>query len=455
MELVIIKGGVETAGYKLEKIKKQEIIIGRSSKADVRLFDNSVSRKHCKIFKYNQKWIIEDLGSKNGLIINGKKVNKKELEDKDTLMVGRVLIKVYDKYEKKEDTTSSTSLDIETFYKKIKEIDYIDIARDLSFEKICDFSAKFLENLKECLFFAEKNDFKLTHVYKMYKEDFPMSQVAFFKYDIFLEKIIEQIFPKDESLPVNLHCLQKSMIKNIPLVFENKTEYYVYYSHPLTISENIVFVSKLSEYSFEKKLLSMYLIMFFNFLLDKFYEKKHVEHNLKQGLIKTYFILKKLPLSIRPVYLKDKVFIKDILKEYVNFLKEEFFPFKWEITSMQIKESSHIYTDFDIFKKLLFISEKLIKTIFLLTENVLLNVIYKEKERSWAIMFSFNNVELSPMGKFLAYDMCNPNRWNKYLNDKNFDNIAKFLNYLLMLKAEIFISQKNKKEWNMYMAFPF
>lgn len=72
-----------TNGTNSEKIEFEQdvIIIGRSDKdADVFIDDNQVSRKHCKVFKVNSHWYIEDLGSTNGTYYNNNKLEfmKKE-----------------------------------------------------------------------------------------------------------------------------------------------------------------------------------------------------------------------------------------------------------------------------------------------------------------------------------------------------------------------------------------
>ena len=82
------KGG-EKKGRSLSDYlkKKQEIFIGRSSTCDIVLNDIAVSRKHARVFKVKEKVFVEDLNSKNGIYINGKKVSKTELKRSDTLFI--------------------------------------------------------------------------------------------------------------------------------------------------------------------------------------------------------------------------------------------------------------------------------------------------------------------------------------------------------------------------------
>jgi len=51
-------------------------VVGRSSSCDVVLNDADVSRKHARIsFEEGSGWVIEDLGSTNGVVVNGGRVD--------------------------------------------------------------------------------------------------------------------------------------------------------------------------------------------------------------------------------------------------------------------------------------------------------------------------------------------------------------------------------------------
>ena len=68
-------------------------IIGRSSENDITLPDLSVSRFHARIFPEESSWIIEDLGSANGIVIAGERVDKTELTPGDTFLLGEVQLR--------------------------------------------------------------------------------------------------------------------------------------------------------------------------------------------------------------------------------------------------------------------------------------------------------------------------------------------------------------------------
>ena len=51
-------------------------MVGRSSSCDVVLNDADVSRQHARIsFEEGSGWVIEDLGSTNGVVVNGGRVD--------------------------------------------------------------------------------------------------------------------------------------------------------------------------------------------------------------------------------------------------------------------------------------------------------------------------------------------------------------------------------------------
>jgi two-component system cell cycle response regulator len=75
------------------KIPGGEAVIGRGRTAEVRLFDEGVSREHARIRTDGNRFYVEDLGSRNGTFCNGKKVDAPvPLGDGDKIQVGRTTI---------------------------------------------------------------------------------------------------------------------------------------------------------------------------------------------------------------------------------------------------------------------------------------------------------------------------------------------------------------------------
>jgi two-component system, cell cycle response regulator len=68
--LMIMTGGSAGQVIRLDTA----IVIGRSRTSDVRLIDEGVSRQHCRVCLRGRTVILEDLGSTNGVLVNGEKV---------------------------------------------------------------------------------------------------------------------------------------------------------------------------------------------------------------------------------------------------------------------------------------------------------------------------------------------------------------------------------------------
>jgi pSer/pThr/pTyr-binding forkhead associated (FHA) protein len=69
-------------------IDKRSVVLGRSRDCDIRLEDPNVSRHHAEIRQEGTTYWVVDLGSTNGLEVNGKRVKRAKLEDADRLTMG-------------------------------------------------------------------------------------------------------------------------------------------------------------------------------------------------------------------------------------------------------------------------------------------------------------------------------------------------------------------------------
>ena len=68
-------------------------IIGRSRDCDIVLDDSNVSRRHAEISPSGPSWLIQDLGSTNGVRVNGRQVNGPHpLERGDRIELGTVSV---------------------------------------------------------------------------------------------------------------------------------------------------------------------------------------------------------------------------------------------------------------------------------------------------------------------------------------------------------------------------
>lgn len=88
--LRIMNGPDEGKRYELAE-EASEITIGRSPECDVCLDDHNASRRHCLIKRNWHGFTAQDLGSKNGVLCNGKQIEGAQLiKDGDELQIGGV-----------------------------------------------------------------------------------------------------------------------------------------------------------------------------------------------------------------------------------------------------------------------------------------------------------------------------------------------------------------------------
>jgi pSer/pThr/pTyr-binding forkhead associated (FHA) protein len=64
------------------------VLVGRSRECDVVVSDPNVSRRHIELRRSERGWTAVDLGSTNGMKINGRRVNEAELDPGDRITVG-------------------------------------------------------------------------------------------------------------------------------------------------------------------------------------------------------------------------------------------------------------------------------------------------------------------------------------------------------------------------------
>jgi pSer/pThr/pTyr-binding forkhead associated (FHA) protein len=70
-------------------VLRDEITIGRQEGNAIRLTERNVSRRHARLVKHKGSYVVEDLGSYNGVILNGKRIDARvELAPGDQLGIG-------------------------------------------------------------------------------------------------------------------------------------------------------------------------------------------------------------------------------------------------------------------------------------------------------------------------------------------------------------------------------
>jgi signal transduction histidine kinase len=86
-ELLVIKGPEEGQIYKLNS---EEVIIGRDQGCQICFEDRTLSRQHARIAINGDHLTIEDLGSVNGVLVNGVRLGNSEIKVDDRLTLGNV-----------------------------------------------------------------------------------------------------------------------------------------------------------------------------------------------------------------------------------------------------------------------------------------------------------------------------------------------------------------------------
>ncbi len=85
---LVVKSG-PLKGHKYFVKTDSSILIGRSEKANIRIFDKFCSRKHALVFWENDAYYVQDLHSTNGTCVNQSRVEgKSKLNNHDVISFG-------------------------------------------------------------------------------------------------------------------------------------------------------------------------------------------------------------------------------------------------------------------------------------------------------------------------------------------------------------------------------
>ncbi len=88
--LVCLSGQTKGIAYFL---MGKRVVLGRSDKADIRVLDIKSSREHCEIARVGKDFILTDLGSQNGVVVNDLKVKQHVLGEGDKVIIGQTVYK--------------------------------------------------------------------------------------------------------------------------------------------------------------------------------------------------------------------------------------------------------------------------------------------------------------------------------------------------------------------------
>jgi len=78
---------------KKHNLDQPEMTVGRSSRCDIQIDQESISRNHCRFVVSGDGILVRDLGSTNGTYVNDEQVFEKVLQDGDLVKIGRTIFK--------------------------------------------------------------------------------------------------------------------------------------------------------------------------------------------------------------------------------------------------------------------------------------------------------------------------------------------------------------------------
>ena len=77
-------------------IQRPVLLVGRHPECDVRIDLPKISRRHCCVALAYDRVVIRDLGSRNGLRVNGRVIEESQLRNGDEVAIGPLLYRLED-----------------------------------------------------------------------------------------------------------------------------------------------------------------------------------------------------------------------------------------------------------------------------------------------------------------------------------------------------------------------
>ena len=75
-------------GDRTHEVDSKRVVIGRSRECDIQVADPNASRRHAELRRDGDTFSIVDLGSTNGLEVNGRRTQRAKLADGDRITIG-------------------------------------------------------------------------------------------------------------------------------------------------------------------------------------------------------------------------------------------------------------------------------------------------------------------------------------------------------------------------------
>ncbi len=84
--------GVLTWAGRRRILDKNRAVVGRSRDVDVQIEDPNVSRRHAEVVQQGSTWWVIDLGSTNGVEVDGRRVQRARLDDGTSFVIGETTV---------------------------------------------------------------------------------------------------------------------------------------------------------------------------------------------------------------------------------------------------------------------------------------------------------------------------------------------------------------------------
>jgi FhaA, N-terminal domain/FHA domain len=89
VELVLLERGKPREAFRLDK---DRVSIGRLDESDIALADPGVSRRHAEVRRQDGEYVVIDLGSTNGTMVNESTITERTLKPGDRITIGRSVL---------------------------------------------------------------------------------------------------------------------------------------------------------------------------------------------------------------------------------------------------------------------------------------------------------------------------------------------------------------------------
>jgi len=163
----IILTGIDGAASGKEYILEKEITnIGRSDMNEIILEDLDMSRKHAQIKLIDNKVIIVDCNSTNGVLVNGTLMKESVLNNNDILKLGNCVLKIIIAEQQKQVKEESTQ------YVHIKPVEPVETPAEP------ESTGMTITKIREILSTVDKKEWKKESITKAYKNLFVLYQLS-------------------------------------------------------------------------------------------------------------------------------------------------------------------------------------------------------------------------------------------------------------------------------------